>query len=359
VIITNIETYLVVDEMFPRASWRTGLDGIGGPEPHLWVRVVTDDGHDGWNLIARRGDVAQPLVAKYMRGAIVGLDARDRELAWATIWARDHLWRLPLWMIGTIDTALWDLAARAAGMPLFRFAGGYRTAIPAYASLATFSDDAEHLDVIDQCLGLGVRAIKLHSYGDVRRDIRLAERVREHVGPEIELMFDGSGGFDPYDALRLGRVLESMSYVWFEEPMEECHIDLYVDLCARLEIPILAAETIEGSHRMAAHLLMAKGLGMVRTDVGYKGGVTGALRIAHLAEAFGRLVQAPTGLVNLHVACAIPNTTHYEWMALSNPVRRSSPDIDDAGLVAPPDRAGVGWEVDVDDLRQRAVSIDR
>ncbi len=60
----------------------------------------------------------------------------------------------------------------------------------------TFATVEEYLDVITQCLELGYPAIKLHAWGDARADARLCLAVREHVGPDVPLMYDGSAGFD-------------------------------------------------------------------------------------------------------------------------------------------------------------------
>ena len=85
----------------------------------------------------------------------------------------------------------------------------------------------EYLDVADQCLELGYRAIKLHAWGDARRDADLAQALRAHVGDETDLMYDGSAGFDLADAVYLGRALAEAGYRWYEEPVREFSITSY------------------------------------------------------------------------------------------------------------------------------------
>ena len=89
-------------------------------------------------------------------------------------------------------------------MPVYELFGAYCTEIPAYASTVTFSSIAEYLDVADQCLELGYPAIKLHAWGDARRDAALAVALRAHVGDDVDLMYDGSAGFDLPDTIYLG-----------------------------------------------------------------------------------------------------------------------------------------------------------
>lgn len=109
----------------------------------------------------------------------------------------------------------------SGGDPTLSIAGGYRSHLPAYASTVTFRTIEEYLDVADQCLALGFRAIKLHAFGEVARDGALAVVLRRHVGDEIALMYDGSAAFDLQDAIRLGGILRDQGFEWYEEPMRE------------------------------------------------------------------------------------------------------------------------------------------
>ena len=93
------------------------------------------------------------------------------------------------------------------GVPVHRLLGTYREEIPACASTTTFATVEEFLEVADQCLELGYPAIKLHAWGDARADAELCQRLRDHVGPDVDLMYDGSAGFDLPDAIYLGRAL--------------------------------------------------------------------------------------------------------------------------------------------------------
>ena len=77
-------------------------------------------------------------------------------------------------------------------MPTWQLLGGFRKEIPAYASTVTYASVEEYLDVADQCAELGYPALKLHAFGDAREDARLCEAVREHVGSDVPLMYDGA-----------------------------------------------------------------------------------------------------------------------------------------------------------------------
>jgi len=356
--ISALEAYLV-EEPVPAHVWRDGLPRSPPKSDGLWVRVVTEDGLDGWSYLADWGTVGLDLIDRRLRDLFVGWDALMKEDLWHRIWELDRIEELPIYMLGAVDVALWDLTAKHAGLPLYQVLGGARTSVPCYASTATFASVEEFLDVADQCLELGFTAIKLHAWGNVRRDAELCTRLREHVGDDVDLLYDGSAAFDPYEALALGRVLEDARYGWYEEPMREFQIDAYVRLADKLDIPILAGETSDGAHYAAAELLRLGAVDMVRTEWCFKGGITGAMRIAHLADAFGRKAEVHGGdLPNLHLCCAIPNTTWYESIVLTNPVVKEA-GIDQEGMIHAPAVPGIGWDVDIEALTARAVTISR
>ena len=329
----------------PAFRWRNGLPGS---EPALtggWLVIGTDEGWTGY-AYTLRGTILADIVDRRLRSELLGADPLAREWLWHRLWELDRIEEIPLYLLGLTDIALWDIAGKAAGLPVHRLIGGFRESIPAYASTATFSSVEEYLDVADQCLDLGYPAIKLHAWGDVRRDMELCAKLREHVGPHVPLMYDGSAGFDLLDAVRLGRVLSEHDYLWYEEPMREFSITAYQRLAEKVEIPLLVAETSDGAHMNTADFIASGCATAVRTSSGLRGGITGALRTAHLADSY--LMRAEVhggGLVNTHLCMAISNTTYYESFIPANPVQRETA-VDAAGLVHAGTTPGIGYEAE-------------
>jgi L-alanine-DL-glutamate epimerase-like enolase superfamily enzyme len=236
---------------------------------------------------------------------------------------------------------LWDLEGRVLDVPVHRLLGTYRESIPAYASTVTFSTVEEYLDVVDQCLELGFPAIKLHAWGDAKADADLCQRVRAHLGPDVDLMYDGSAAFDLPDAVYLGEALSEAGYLWYEEPMREFSVTAYRWLAERVDVPLLVGETSDGSHLNTADFIASGCATYVRTSANHRGGITGAMRIAHLADSF-RLraeVHGPTESA-VHLCMAIPNCTYYESLVTSNPVARE-PRVGPDGLVHAPTTPGI------------------
>jgi L-alanine-DL-glutamate epimerase-like enolase superfamily enzyme len=291
----------------------------------------------------------EDLVDRVFREELVGQDPLQREWLWHRIWELDRIQELPLPTLGLIDIALWDLAARAANQPVWELLGGYRTSIPAYASTSTFATTEEFLDVADQCLELGYTAIKLHAWGDARRDAELCAALRAHVGDSVPLMYDGSAGFDLPDATYLGRALADAGYLWYEEPMREFSVTAYGHLARSVRIPLLVAETSDGAHMNTADFIAAGAATFgVRASATMRGGITGAMRTAHLADSF-RLRAEVLGdeIPSRHLAMAISNTTYYESLITANPVRPKA-EIDAHGFVHAPTGPGIALPAGLD-----------
>jgi L-alanine-DL-glutamate epimerase-like enolase superfamily enzyme len=325
----------------PPYVWRRGLRGSAKARTTAVLRITTEDGAVGEAYHEWSGPMLGEIVDRVLREELVGERADRREWLWHRLWELDRTEEFPIWLLGVVDVALWDLEARVLGVPVHRLLGTYRESIPAYASTTTFSTVEEYLEVADQCLELGFTAIKLHAWGDARADADLCQRLRGHVGPDVDLMYDGSAGFDLASAVYLGRALAEAGYRWYEEPMREFSVTAYRWLAERVDVPLLVGETSDGSHLNTADFIAAGCATYVRTSANHRGGITGAMRIAHLADSF-RLraeVHGPTEPA-VHLCMSIPNCTYYESLVQSNPVTRE-PRVGPDGLVLAPTKPGI------------------
>jgi len=159
-------------------------------------------------------------------------------------------------------------------------------------------------------------------------------------------MYDGSAGFDLPDAVYLGKALSEAGYMWYEEPIREFSITSYKWLAERVSVPLLVAETSDGAHMNTADFIASGCASFVRTSSALKGGFTGALRIAHTADSFRLRAEVHGGgPANLHLCMAIPNTTYYESLVMTNPVVREDA-VDAHGLVHASTAPGVGYARD-------------
>ena len=212
---------------------------------------------------------------------------------------------------------------------------------------------------------MGFTAYKLHPWGDPSRDIEACSAVRTAVGDGMVLMSDPVGGYTQQQALRVGRALEALNYYWLEEPLSDYDLYGYQELCRMLEIPIAGVESAPGGLFGTAQYIAQRAVDIVRSDVSWKGGVTGLMKTAALCEAFGLNCEIHTttnallDAANLHVSCAIRNCEYYEILipqkpfsfGVLNPIQ-----IDSEGYVHVTDAPGLGVELDWDALRKYTVA---
>jgi len=309
-------------------------DGHSHPGPErpaqaALLEIEAEDGTTG-RIVAAPGDVEEGLLAAFVRPVLVGADPLLRERLWRALYKcqRGSAQRFTDRVLCAVDLALWDLAGKLLGAPVWKLAGGMRDRIPAYGStmcgdaleggLRTPEDYARYATWLVR--ERGYRAVKLHTWmppipgaPDVRMDYLACAAVREAVGPDVPLMLDPSHWYSRQDAVWLGRKLEELDFLWMEEPMEEASLSSYRWLSDQLSLNILGPESMAGKHWTRAEWIAGGACDIIRCGVWDVGGITPSLKIAATAESFNMNCEIHgTGAGNLAVCGAIPNTTYYE-----------------------------------------------
>jgi L-alanine-DL-glutamate epimerase-like enolase superfamily enzyme len=334
--------------------------------------TITDtDGAAGYCL-AQPDQLREAVIDGHVRPVLTGQDSLGRARLWQALARRQRGAHGGLTdrAIGYVDQALWDLAGRRLGVPVWKLLGGARDRLPAYAStmcgdeipggLATPEDYATFaISLIER----GYRAIKLHTWmppvsfaPDVAADIAACAAVRSAVGPDVALMLDANHWYSRMDALRLGRALDELGFTWYEEPMTEASVQSYRWLAAQIETPLLGPEIAWGSYHARAEWAVAGACDILRAGVDDVGGITPAIKAVHLAEAFNMDCEIHgTGSGNLALLGATTSGRWYERGLLHPmsdyeempPHLRSAIDPMDAeGFVALPEAPGLGEDLD-------------
>ena len=366
--ITDIKCYVLArDAVEPPFHWRKGIPTAGDGTPvgqktySALVKVETDEGFIG-HAGGRRGYAVADIVYRRLKPNFVGSDPLLTEDIWWRIWELDRLEEFNVHDLGLLDLACWDIKSQAANMPVYMLLGGNNPRIPAYASTVTWDTMDEYEQHINECIEEGFFAFKLHASGDAKWDAELSHNLRKWTGPDADLMFDGSAGWDYVTSLWFGRQLEEAGFLWYEEPMREFDITSYVELTRALDIPVLAAETCDGCHWNASTWIQQRALDMMRVSSGFKGGLTGAIKVAHLAESFGMRAQVHGGgWANTQICAAIPNNDYFEALVINTEqirgLKNSGPLSVVDGYVTAPEDPGVGPQPDWDQVEREAVLI--
>ena len=309
--------------------------------------------------------------AALLERLLVGLDPRRTEVVRELCETVDFHGGRP-WIV---EVAVWDLAARALGEPLWRLLGGRSERLLAYASSGELVEPAERARRVLALRDAGVRAVKIRfHHAHWRDDVAVVEAVRDAVGGEVELMVDANHGWrmagdrgrpwDVADAIQCARALEPLGVYWLEEPLPTADLDGYARLRAATSLRLAAGEMVRSLHE-ARDLVLRGGVDVVQPDVVLAGGLGGCRRIAALADLCNRMFTPHTwsnglGLVaNLHIALAVSTCPYVEvpldppgWTAerrdwlLGGPAVEIAPD----GSIAPPPGPGLGVTPDLDAL---------
>ena len=362
--IVAIETHLIrvpcdigaAPTAFVGVSW-SSLDT-------LLVRVVTDQGLEGWG--EGFGHACCPstraAVDTQLAPAALGEDARDIRSLMARLAQRMHLFGRNgphVYALSALDVALWDIAGKAANLPLWRLLGGTPVGtLSAYASLLRYSAPAEVAKACARALDRGYSAIKLHEI-----DVPQVEAACGAVGPDISIMLDTNCPWSVDHAIPMARRLQPFNLAWLEEPLwpPENHAGL-----ARIRqesgVPIAAGENAAGLFEVRA-MLDANAVDIIQPSVAKIGGITEVVKIAAVAEAAGtRFVPhcayfGPGFLASLHLAAALAPAAPFERLFVN---LEASPyhDLIDAkdGRVTVPEAPGLGRDPDLDILRRYALS---
>lgn len=328
------------------------------------VEIETEAGHIGFGeCLARKGSPAYAaFIDTVLAPLLIGEDALDRRRHWQRMRSvlTGRAGGMLIEAIAGIDIALWDLAGKAAGLPVHRLLGGIgRTHVPAYASSINWADEAQAGTEITAALTAGFKSIKVKIGQPVRAACERICFARRLAGDAIDLSVDANWAYDVDDAVRVGRVLADLGYAWFEEPIRPENRAGYRRLREQLPIRLAAGES-DFSAADALGSLEDRSLGLIQPDVARAGGITETWRIAELAASFDVCYAPHVGwsgaicvAASLQLAAAAENCTIIECMVFPNPLRESlaSEAVGDAsqlvdGALPVPTGAGLAIEVD-------------
>jgi len=258
--------------------------------------------------------------------------------------------------LAAADACLWDINAKAAGLPLYKYLGAQRDKIRAYASTVAYSTIDAYLDAIHAAVAQGFTAVKFHPFREAGRDIELAQAIR-HEFPHIDLMIDPVCAYTVPEALAVGQVLDDLNFFWFENPISDLDMKGLSFLADKLGVPLAVGEQNFAGFP-AIHEYLASGAGFyVRTLAEYSGGVTQMMKSAHACEAFGLNYEihsyGPTLnlAMYLNVALAVRNCSFAEIMVPQNLLSMGMldadlPTVDGEGFIGAPRKPGLGYEID-------------
>lgn len=344
----------------------------------LFVRIETDSGLHGWGEAYVTAE-KEKAVDEYLRAMAPHLIGRSPYQIRHTgqvffddfVIRRSSLGFFSAW--SAVEMALWDIVGKKAGLPLHVLLGGAsRERVRVYAN--GWADEPGTLDEnIERALKvkeLGYTALKFDPLPGPwrtfihRQDedfaVNYVRRMRDALGPEMELLIEVHRRLAPQHAIRLGRRLAEFDIGWFEEPCLSDNIDLVAEVRQRQPIPVVTGETIY-SKESYVQVFEKRAADILNPDICAIGGVTALMDIATMAQPHAVAISPHNnnstlaGLAaTVHVCAVIPNFTIAECfinrLSACDDIALSSIKVE-AGWAELPQTPGLGIDIDVGRMR--------
>jgi len=257
-----------------------------------------------------------------------------------------------------LDVAVWDLAGKIAGQPLYRLLGGYRSRVPCYASLRLGRgvDTPDLPEIASSLVEQGFTAMKTNLGGrpTITDELQRMRVIRDAIGPDIRLLADVNFRWTSAFASQVGRMLDDVQLYWLEDPVPTHNIEGLCEVRRAVGAQIAAGEALY-SLPAFRELFAARALDVPMPDLLRVGGITPFLKIAHLADAFGLpLANHLLPEISAQVVAAVPNGLIVEYVPWAWQLFAGCPTLENGELVMS-ERPGHGMELDEDFVKHHRV----
>ena len=390
--ITDIRTHVLLDPGYDVGATSSAQDTIV-------VEVETDEGLTGigetdLNAWVARACIEAPgtnTMDLGLKEMLLGRDPLDPRARWDELYVGTAMTGRRgalVHALGALDIALWDICGKAAGVPCWKLWGdAARESLTPYASLqpevTSFGAYLESMVAWGmRAQELGFRAVKCEAtfsgpyvhkglYGSDEQVVEVAAAVRRAVGPELAIMVDVQYAFDSVErALAVAEALAGHDVFFLETPLWVDDLADYAELRRRSPVRIAQGEWLSTRFEFES-LIRGECVDVVQPDIGRVGGFTEALRVCDLARRAGLIVVPhawKTGIsvaAAAHLAMVTPEMPFFEFLPaeLCESHLRKELVQDELvfadGVLRPPERPGLGVEIDADALARFAATAEQ
>jgi galactonate dehydratase len=342
-----------------------------------FVRVITDEGLEGVGEVRmlNHTDALSGYLKEAVPNHVLGHNPMNIEDLVHRMYRNDYARADEIVMSGiaTIEIACWDIVGQALGQPVYKLLGGaVREKIKAYANgwYTVERTPQEFHAAATKAIGKGYRALKLDPFGsgfyeldrtEKMRSIALVEAVRDAIGPDVEIMVEMHGRFNPATAIELAHELEAFKPSWIEEPVPPENLAALKKASEKISLPVATGERLHTRYDYR-QLFELQAADIIQPDITHFGGLLETKKLAAWAEAYYLLV-APHNVggpvstaAALHFAASTPNfkiLEHFndfaeDWVKQAAP---GNPEVQD-GYFALPQGPGLGVKLDEEVIRE-------
>lgn len=342
-----------------------------------FVRVLTDEGLEGVGEVRmlNHTDALLGYFAEAVPNHILGHDPFNVEDLVQRMYRNDYAraGEIAMSAISTVEIACWDIMGKALGQPVYKLLGGaVRDRIKAYANgwYTVERTPQEFHAAAKRALEKGYRALKFDPFGnglyeldraEKRRVVELVEAVYDAVGPDVEILIEMHGRFNPATAVEMAHELERFKPSWVEEPVPPENLAALKKAAEKITIPVATGERIHTRYDYR-QLFELQAADIIQPDITHFGGIMETKKLAAWAESYYILV-APHNVggpvstaAALHFAASTHNfkiQEHFndfaeDWVKAAAP---GNPEVVD-GYFALPEGPGLGVNLDLSVIEQ-------
>ena len=290
-------------------------------------------------------------------------------------------------VLSAVESALWDLAGKALGLPVYQLLGGkFRDKIRVYCDTALYRADSPTPDAFAEsamkAVNMGFNAVKFDvdeandpnkydkynwtaSPAELDRMYNQIAAVREAVGPKIDICVDMHGRYDAVTGHQVAKRMEPLNLMWLEEPIPAENVEAYLDIKTSTSTPICAGENVYLAHGFR-RMLEIGAVDIIMPDLQKAGGLGEGQRMANLANLYyvpfaPHMVASYLGaMASCHVCASVPNFMILEWQIYfhTDPMFKEivtfdGPMVTD-GFIQLSEKPGVGVEINEEGMRKYA-----
>jgi galactonate dehydratase len=364
-----------------------GVTVHAGPIQWLWVRIHTDEGLIGLGETYPYPEAEKAVIHRSLAPILLGRDPLSIDRLWADMfrsisysgWAGAEMRA-----ISAIDIALWDLAGKASGAPIYQLLGG-----ASRATSRTYNTCYDHVDFMREpvrlareLIGSGIRAMKIWPFDAIahetrgqyitpdqmRRGLEPLRLIREELGDSMDIGLEFHGYWNLPCAIQIAEAVKPYSPMWLEEMLPQDNLAVYKELATTTNIPLCLSERLMTRYGFR-ELLENRAARIIMPDICWCGGISEAKKIAAMAETY-YLPVAPHNCggpilhyASAHLAANLTNLSilesvrrHYgeEYRGI---VTRDLVAVD--GEIPLPPGPGLGVELDPSVFSRPGVKVDR
>lgn len=283
----------------------------------------------------------------------------------------------PNYKAAAADVCLWDILGKAVNRPVYKLLGGNKDRMMAYASSQHLPSIEDYVPDAMKAKEQGYKGYKIHPGAGQHKDgppiptyvghMEEIKQLRQALGDEFVLAHDPVQAYNRFEALKVGRLLDDLDYLWFEDPIRTADLDGLVELANVLDVPLHVGEFLASISDFAEYIRRGA-VDVVRLIADNVGGISGSMRVGLLADAFG-LECTPHNwgnvldlAVHFHLELALPNAYWFEMPHpaeyADRPYHKDKFRIDKDGYIAAPTAPGLGYPLDRDALDKMTTRIE-